>query len=454
VLARIISVFLGLLLAGCISGKTGELLDRSYENAGTRLVLERRPASPTPDASGTAAPTSEAAIVAEVVAKSPILATLAHRARALVHEGRAEGSLPNAELGFEAWNLPIERPYALDEADMYMVELKQRFPAAGSLDGRARALAEEAQAVLFELETEERIVRQAAAEAYANYVQAHAARRLEERQLELLRRMGEVIAARFSTGGSGLIDSTRLGVEVSRTERALARARGDIARAEASLLSLLRRTEGELGEPEEAAPETVRLTVPELLAHAEARQGALSSAEARLRAAEARRAAAVAEARVPEFMAGLGYWQDPTMRPGFGLTSSMSLPWLWGPGRQRVLQRDEEKAAEQAVRDGVWLTAHAEISETHASLRALEAEVLVITQKTLPALRRSLDALSATFATGNAPLLEWIDVARSVLDLELELVMLRGDLARGIANLERAVGAALPRSPVLPEGAP
>ncbi len=43
------------------------------------------------------------------------------------------------------------------------------------------------------------------------------------------------------------------------------------------------------------------------------------------------REAAEAEARIPEFMVGLGYWQDPTMRPGVGVTASMSLPWLWGP---------------------------------------------------------------------------------------------------------------------------
>lgn len=380
---------------------------------------------------------------------------MAHRARALVHAGRAEGSLPSAELGFEAWNLPLARPYALGEADMYMVELRQRFPAAGSLDARARAMAEEAQAMVAELSSEERMVAERAANAFADYVQAFAEQRLQARQLALLSRMGQAVRARYTTGGAGLAEAARIDVEVAKAERALARVAGDIARSRATLNAVLRRPSGApLGAPREVPPETVRLTVEELIARAEANRGATLAADARARAAGARREAAEAEARVPEFMVGLGYWQDPTMRPGVGVTASMSLPWLWGPGRDRVRQAEEEEAAERAARERAGLDTQGEVSEAHAQLEALEAQLSVIRGQALSATQRSMEALTAAFSTGNASLLDWVDVARSLLDLEMEVIALHGDLQRGIASLERAVGTALPRTPLHEESTP
>lgn len=449
---------LALLLAaasGCISRQTEQVLDASYEGAGAPLAeTERRAEGAKAPAPGVGEPLDEQQVVAEAVAKSPALALMAHRARALVHAGRAEGSLPPAELGFEIWNLPLERPYSLNEADMYMVELRQRFPAAGSLDARARAMAEEAQALLYEVAAEERLVAQGAADAFADYAQAFAEQRLLKRQLELLQRMRELTQARLSTGGSGLGALARLEVELARAQRALARVAGDIARSRATLNALLRRpSSAALGEPRQGPAKTVRLPVEELLTRAQAHRGVLLSADARVRAAEARHAAAVAEARVPEFMAGLGYWQDPTMRPGLGLTTSMSLPWFWGPGRHRVAQTEEETLAERAARDGDLQGAELEVTAAHASLAALEEQLQVVTGQALPAARRSMDALAATLSTGSASLLEWVDVARAVLDLELEVVVLQAELARTVASLELAVGAPLPRTPLaLTEG--
>jgi len=427
-----------------VSARTGQHLDRSYDAAALRL---REPARSEgePEVDLTASLDRDA-VVALAVARSPALALVAHRARALVHAGRAEGSLPPAELGFEAWNLPLTRPYAAGEADMYMVELRQRFPAAGSLDARARAMAEEAQAMLAELSAEERLVAQRAADAFAEYVQAFTERGIQQQQLALLERMGQATRARYTTGGSGLADAARIDIEIAKAQRSLARIEGDSARARAALNAVLRRPVGApLGEPRKLAPETVRLPLDELLARAESNRGPTLAADARLRAAGARREAVEAEARIPEFMVGLGYWQDPRMRPGVGVTASMSLPWLWGPGRHRMAQAQEEEAAERAARDGAGLEAQAEVSEAYARLAAFEQQLLVVRRQALPAARRSIDALTAAFSTGNASLLEWVDAARSVLDLEMEAADLHGQLSHGIAALERAVGALLPR---------
>jgi len=170
-------ITLALAAASCTSTQTLRTLDRTYDAAQAR-------AKP-PNSFGTTVHDSDREltealerdfVIAQAVARSPALTVMAHRARALVHEGRADGSLPTAELGIEAWNLPLTHPYTLGQADMYMVELRQRFPASGALDARTRAMAEEAQAMLAELSSEERLVAERAAYAFADCAQALARR--------------------------------------------------------------------------------------------------------------------------------------------------------------------------------------------------------------------------------------------------------------------------------------
>jgi cobalt-zinc-cadmium efflux system outer membrane protein len=445
---------LALPWAGCVSAQTRQGLNDTYE-AATRRLEERAPPAEGAPSVDLAAPLDRDAVIALAVARNPTLTAMAHRARAMIHAGRAEALLPSPEVGVAAQNLPLTRPYALGDAGMYMVEFQQRFPAAGSLDARARSMAEEAQATLAELTTEERLTAQRAADAFAEYAQGAQEHALQLRQLALLDRTSNAVRARYSTGGTALADAARIELEVANTRRAVARTEGDVARARAALNALLRRpASAPLGAPRDVPPETVRLSLDELLARAATSRGMTLAADARLRAAGARRDAADAEANNPELMVGLGYWQDPRMRPGFGLSFSMSLPWLWGPERERVAQAEEEEAAESSTRDAANVDAQSEVAAARASLAAIEAQLRVVDEQALPAVHRAIDALMAAYATGNANLLEWVDAARSTLELEMEKVSLGGDLAHSVAALERAVGAALPRTPLTSEDRP
>lgn len=436
---------LGASVGGCVSAQTSQGLDRTFDATTPHLVppTERSEAAPDLDLAATL---DRDAVIALAVARSPSLTAMAHRARALVHAGRAERALPSPEVGVAVQNLPLARPYALGDAGMYMVEFQQRFPVAGARDARARAMSEEAQSLLAELSSGERMTAQRAADAYADYVRSAQERALQAQQVALLERMQGAIGARYSTGGSALADMPRLELELAKTRRAIARTEGDGVRVRAVLNALLRRpASAPLGAPREVQAETVRLSVEQLLALATTSRGATLAADARVRAAEARRAAADAEASTPEFMVGFGYWQDPRMRPGIGLSFSMSLPWLWGPQGERVAQAEEERAVESSVRESVAIDAQSEVTQAHAMLASAEAQFVVVDAQALPAVRRAIDALAAAYVTGNANLLEWIDAARAILDLEMEKIELGAELAHSIAALEQAVGAPLPR---------
>ncbi|MBC8133301.1 MAG: TolC family protein, partial [Deltaproteobacteria bacterium] len=69
------------------------------------------------------------------------------RARAAEARGRSVSRLPDLELKYEQWGVPLARPYALGRADTVMLGVRQTFPSWGSLDARGRAAAEEAAGV-------------------------------------------------------------------------------------------------------------------------------------------------------------------------------------------------------------------------------------------------------------------------------------------------------------------
>jgi len=436
----------GLAATGCVSAQTGQQL--------TRVQRASAPHVTRASASSEREPTLElplrrAAVVKRVLEHSPTLSMLARRARALVQAGHAEAALPSPELEFQAWNLPLARPYAAGDADMYMLELRQRFPAGGVQDARARAMAEEAEGVLAELAEEEAALAARAENALTDYALANAAQRVQQQQLAQLERVRQAVQARIATGGARLAEISRLDTEVAKAERARIRSEGQLAEASAQLNALLGRPVGsELRTPAPLAVHTVRLPTTDLLKIADEKRGLARGARAKLRAAEARGDAARATARRPEVMLGVGYWQEPRMRAGFGLSASTSLPWLWGPGRALERQAEEEAAAERDALRAASLVARIEITELSARLQTLEREWQVVQRDALPAARRTVDAVTAAYASGNGSLVEWVDSARSALDLELEVLDLEAQLARGVTGLERAVGSALRRTPL------
>ena len=81
-----------------------------------------------------------------VLERHPALLAEASRATALERRARAEGALPPPELMAELWQVPLKRPYAVDDAGMLMLSLRQNVPAPGARAARAEALRHEARA--------------------------------------------------------------------------------------------------------------------------------------------------------------------------------------------------------------------------------------------------------------------------------------------------------------------
>jgi outer membrane protein TolC len=384
------------------------------------------------------------ALVRAAVSRDPGIAARALRVRALAESARAEGALPSPEANAQVWNVPFARPWSLGDADMYMVELRQRLPAWGSLDARARVTLAEAGAGLAELSARERAVARRVTDAWADYTAGALHHRVHHEHLGVVEVMHAAARARAVTGG-GLEEFTRAELERARVLRQIARFDNDRRRASRALDALTLRAEATPLEPAvEGRGETVRAPLTELMGRALARRAMVAEARSRVEGARAGLDGARAEATRPEFMVGLSGWFDPSHHNGYGATVGMTLPWLWGPGGARVAAGEARLSAEEAgVREAEGAV-RAEVIDAHARVEGIERELAVVRAEALPAADRALDAARAGYVTG-APLLAWLDAARMRLDLAMDEADLVVELARAVAALEEAVGEGLDR---------
>ncbi len=384
------------------------------------------------------------------VARDPGLSERAHRVRALLHAARAEGALPAPEADVQVWNLPLARPYALGEAGMYMAEYRQMFPAPGSLDARSRAAAEEARGALAELSTREQEVLHRVDLAYADYVGATLHHAVHTQHLGVLAEMLDVARGRYASGGASMADIARIEGELASTRRTLNRYTTDRDRSRAALDALLQRPTDDsspLGPPRDLDPETVRLSLDELLARAGRTRGDLSMARARARAAHARAEAADAEATWPAFSVSLSYFQDPMQRPGVGGMASMTLPWVWAGARERLGAARETESAERDAVESASVDVRRTLGPLRAALAGIERDLVILRTETRPATERAADANRAAYIAGQSDLVAWLDATRLALDTAMEEADARAELGRTLADLEWAVGQDLPRVP-------
>ncbi len=420
---------------GCATGSSFDRVDT--------LVRASRPRDAS-ESERLALVTREA-VVRAAVGHDPGVVARSERARAMFETARADGALPPPEVNAQVWNVPFARPWSLGDADMYMVELRQRIPPWGSLDARSRAALAGFEAALAELSSREREVARRANEAWAEYVAGALHHRVHHDHLAVVDQMRDATTARASVGG-GLEALARVELERARVLRLLARFDSDRARAARVLGVLAGRDPMAPSELDrEALGATVSDSRESLEQRALARQRRMIEARARVSSARASVEAERAESSRPEFMVGLSGWFDPSHHNGYGANVSMTLPWLWGPGRARVAASEATLAAEEAAVREAELQTRAEVVEAFGRVRGFERELAQVRVDALPAALRALDATRARYVAGGAPLIEWLDVARMRLDLAMDEADLVVDLARAVAALEEAVGEPLVR---------
>jgi outer membrane protein TolC len=367
------------------------------------------------------------------------------RARALAAEarGRAASRLPDLELKYEQWGVPLDQPAALNRADTLMIGLRQSFPAWGTLDARGRAGLEEAAGAH---ETERGRQQDVAAQVrrtYASYYKADQELRLHLEHAGLTSRVLELARINQRTGHGSLQDVLRLELELTRVHTDVARIEREQRSSRALLNALMDRPPAApLGPPEDlsVAP---RPDVAALEKGLDARRPELAGAARAVRQKEATLEQVERAARLPSVMVGLDYWympMNPDFHHGYGGMVSINLPWFSGRRGDERQEAEQSLRAEQHALAATRNAVRYELTDAAARFESARQSFAIIDQDLLAQARRSLETTQAAYAAGQGDAIGLLDALRSYLQVRIERVRVLAELAASQADLERAAG--------------
>lgn len=388
-------------------------------------------------------PVDRKALERALLARHPELIAASHRVRTLTAAARTEGALPEPTVMAQLWQVPLERPYAVDEADMLMVGVEQQFPAPGALGMREDARGHEALAELAMLRARARDLVRELQLAFADYMEATARHEVHLRHRALLERTASLAVAR-SAAGAPVTDATQAALELARVDAELAVDQGMREGARARINGLLLRRPGSpLGSPVKTSAPSGRASLEALVAKARAVRPELAAAAERRAAAQKALDASEREGAVPSFGLGASYFAPvgEMARHGYGLNVSASVPWLWGPRRAQVTTGEAQVRVAAAETRVVEATVDAEVATALATLEAVERRLAILRDVARPAARRAIDMAEAGYQAGGVDLLRVLAAAEGAVAVELDLVLAEGELERALAHLDRAVGA-------------
>jgi outer membrane protein TolC len=366
--------------------------------------------------------------------------------------------LPDLELKYEQWGVPLVRPYALGDADTLMLGVRQTFPAHGSLAARERAAESEAEVALFAFRARQLDVVRQVVRTYAALFLADREYQLHLEHVQLTERIGELLRSNFRTGSAAEQDVLRVAVELKGLHRELARIEQRKRSASALLNATIARDgNAPLGALADLQPTELKLELAALEAMVQTGRAEVIAAGHRVERAQADVDLATSNATWPSIMAGVDYWFMPTLdeRHGYGAMISINLPWLNAKRREDVKVAERGVTADRRALEAIRIAVRYEVDDAFARYSAARTTYLLTRDELVPVALQSFQAAQAGFAAGRGNALGLVDALRSLLSLRLEEVRELVDLRVAIADLERAIGVDLEETAIAPsQGTP
>jgi len=400
-------------------------------------------------------------LLARALADNPQLRAEGERSSAAEEHADATGRLPEPELKYELWSVPLARPLAFGQAMMHMVGIRQTIPAFGSRTAFARAADAQTRAsrasVARRLEDVVADVRRgfAALQSFEEEIGI----RLEH--AGLLSQLAEVAGANYRSGRGTLQDELRIEVELVRlhTETTTVMQQRRVTGAFLNVLAG-RQPEAALGPPSpEPVPPPAALEATRSASALQESRPDLVEAAREVERSSGIRDAADCQASYPELMVGLDYMNQPTQldEHGYGAMLSMSLPWLNPARRAAVRSAEKGLAASRGDLLSLQLTARYEVVAAGERYRAAMEVFALEDTRAVPSARQSFELASGTYGAGGGDLTVLLEAWRAYLGARLERAQAWARVGAAAADLDRAAGAGrayaerlLPRGVVAP----
>lgn len=362
---------------------------------------------------------------------NPELAEASSGARAAEAGVRGAGALPEPMLSYQAWQQPWSRPLDPTATNMHMIGIRQSLPFPGQLGIAERAARSEAEARRDDVRARRLAVQAQVAHAYVAWWRAREELRIHLEHAKLAERTLAAVEARYGTGGGRQGDILRAQTDLHRLHADVEGIQ-EILRASEALLAAA------MGTPDETLPPP---SPPDMtLPASSSERPELAAARARAERAETAARLADRARRAPELMVGFDYMLMPGMPDAYSVMLQVGVPWF---SSRRASEADRAAAEAQAARAAAAAAGNAaryERVEAQARAQAAKAQLAVLEDDVVPRADHTLQAMRASYASGEADLVTIIDAVSVLLDARLSAVRQRAALADAAADLRRALG--------------
>jgi outer membrane protein, heavy metal efflux system len=375
---------------------------------------------------------------------NPTLQAARERVRAASEQPVQAAALDDPVFTYEGFNIP--ESFDLTRTDNNIFKLSQKFPFPGKRRLRGEIAAHEIAIAEAELRLAEVTVRAEVTKTYYDLWQAHQNLRSYSREKELMVQFATIAEKKYAVGQVSQPDVLRAQVELTRFVTRVTTETLRLEEVTAMLNRLLSRsTESPLGVLHDPPTPEVRQTFTELMELALKHRPEIAGHTGAIER-DTSVLALARKAYLPDFEVTAARFFNGERKDGVGVMFSATIPLAnrekYDAGVAEARARlTASKADLQAIQD----TALADVKRALVRARTAVELVTLFTQTHIPQAEQSLASSRLSYQTGKVDFLSLIDSLRVVEQVHLEHIGAVADFARAYADLERAVGQALPR---------
>jgi outer membrane protein TolC len=383
--------------------------------------------------------------VLEVVrAQNPAIAGANARADAAAAIPGRMRAWDDPVVSWEAWNIP--ESVAIGQADNNIVRLSQRIPFPGKRTLAGEMAARDADAMHHDAGAVALDALSLAKHAYVDLWRAQQSLAVMRRDLGLAERVSRLVAQRYATGGAEQTDVLMADVDVSHAEGTLRTAELAIDEAWASLAAIMSdapydRPPTLSDPPDPWLPDSPAALVERALQE----RPELAARDAAI-ARETTGARLAGKGYLPDFEVSVGRFLNHDAANGFGAMASMTVPLAWKSKYDAgVAEANARIIAAEADRRSTANAVRRDVMQAYLRARSARVQHDLFAGTHAPHAEQALRVTEAAYVAGSSPLPSLFATVREVQRVHLEHVTARADFEKAYADLERAVGADLPR---------
>ena len=279
--------------------------------------------------------------------------------------------------------------------------------------------------------------------AYIEYSLAEHERRIHLAHVELATQALGLTRDVYRVRGGSEQDVGKLQRMLSMLHREIVASELRRSQAAIAINALVARAvDGPLGPPGEPTFRRPAAPVATYEARARARRPEVAAIVHLVKREDAKVRSAVRAGRWPSLWVGLDYWFQPTseVRNAYAAKVGINVPWLNAKHREDVAAAEAMRDAEHRALVAMQRQVCREVYEAYARVTAAIESARIAQDDLEPAAQRDLDTARAALGAGAGDAREVLEALRSLLEVRLEQVRADADVARAIADLERAAG--------------